>query len=84
MQLQFYLMICVIHLEKECLRPGPGSPILDSWLGSQGRHTAGRTCLISWSQKDPEPRPEDGCLWPCDSDSFVLQLWAGKAYEDVT
>lgn len=43
MQLQFYLMICVIHLE----RTGSRSPTLDPWLSSQGKRTATRTYLIS-------------------------------------
>lgn len=57
MQLQFYLMICVIHLERACPRAGSRSPTLDPWLSSQGKRTARRTYLISetyLSQKYPE------------------------------
>ena len=54
MQLQFYLMIWEIDLEKEFPRAGPGSPSLDPWRSSQEKHTARRTQRISRNQKDPE------------------------------
>lgn len=71
MQLPFYLMICVIPLEKECLRAGPGSPILDSWLSSQGQHTCKEDMSHLLAPKGPGDhiRPENGWLWP-DTDRF--------------
>lgn len=44
----------MIHLEKECLRAGLGSPLLDPRPNLQGKHTVRRAWLISWSRKDPE------------------------------
>lgn len=65
-------MICVIHLEKECLRAGLGNPLLDPLAEFTGKKHCNEDMANLLEPKGPRGCnwPENGWLWAPDTEWF--------------